>query len=123
MIKIKVQMSRKKKSTISLKSPDRWGPVFWQIIHTTSLLYPEKPKKCEKKRMMAFLKGIINQIPCSLCRNSFRNELMIRDKKTKRFRFRIHKLSSREVLTKCLRSDVQNAKTRGFGGRGRNVAG
>ena len=53
-----------------------WGPQLWFFLHTISFNYPLKPIKEDKEKMVTFLYGLQPVIPCKICRNHFKRNLV-----------------------------------------------
>jgi len=56
--------------------PDVWGPHGWKFIHFVSLGYPRKPTDDDKNNYKNFFYMIPNILPCSICSNHFKENLI-----------------------------------------------
>jgi hypothetical protein len=56
--------------------PDVWGPHGWKFIHFISLGYPRKPTDDDKNNYRNFFNMIPNILPCSICSNHFKENLI-----------------------------------------------
>jgi hypothetical protein len=56
--------------------PDVWGPHGWKFIHFISLGYPRKPTDDDKNNYKIFFNMIPNILPCSICSNHFKENLI-----------------------------------------------
>jgi hypothetical protein len=56
--------------------PDVWGPHGWKFIHFISLGYPRKPTDDDKNNYKNFFNMIPNILPCSICSNHFKENLI-----------------------------------------------
>ena len=56
--------------------PDIWGPHGWKFIHFVSLGYPKKPTNDDKNSYKNFFSTIPNILPCSICSNHFKENLL-----------------------------------------------
>ena len=56
--------------------PDVWGPHGWKFIHFISLGYPRKPSDDDKKNYKNFFSMIPNILPCHICSNHFKENLI-----------------------------------------------
>lgn len=56
--------------------PDVWGPHGWKFIHFISLGYPRKPTDDDKNNYRNFFNIIPNILPCSICSNHFKENLI-----------------------------------------------
>jgi hypothetical protein len=52
--------------------PEIWGPIFWSTMHIVSLGYSDEPTYPEKRAAKEFFNGLQYLLPCSVCRNHFR---------------------------------------------------
>lgn len=48
-----------------------WGPQTWAVLHSFSFLYPERADGDERLRMLTFLHGVAEVLPCPRCRVHF----------------------------------------------------
>ncbi len=56
-------------------SPKIYGPHLWHVIHVITLAYPDKPSKEDKLNNKIFFESLKNVIPCSLCREHYKQNL------------------------------------------------
>jgi hypothetical protein len=56
--------------------PDHWGPYVWACIHILSLGAPEEMNSRERGYFAAFFNNLPNILPCSLCANHLRENLI-----------------------------------------------
>lgn len=52
-----------------------WGPLFWDMLHITSLNYPLKPTDEQKENMRQFLLALGKILPCRYCRLNYDRHL------------------------------------------------
>ena len=52
-----------------------WGPLLWFTLHTLSFNYPEKPNYVEKQQHLLFFESLKSLLPCSICRNHYKDFL------------------------------------------------
>ncbi len=57
----------------------RWGPIYWNYLHTVSLEYPDKPTSNDVKNHLNLINSFMETIPCPRCRQDIKN--MISQKK------------------------------------------
>jgi len=57
-------------------TPEIWGPYGWKFIHMVALAYPVKPTEEEKLYYYSFFMSISNILPCSLCRDHYKKNLL-----------------------------------------------
>ena len=50
---------------------DKWGPVFWQSMHTLTFTYPNRPTWVQRRLYKRVLYGIAKTLPCAVCRDDF----------------------------------------------------
>jgi hypothetical protein len=55
--------------------PSVWGPFFWHTIHIVALGYPTNPTYTEKKCAKEFYESLVYLLPCSICREHYREHL------------------------------------------------
>lgn len=56
--------------------PSVWGPFFWHTIHIIALGYPKNPTYTDKKCAKEFYESLVNLLPCSVCRDHYREHLL-----------------------------------------------
>lgn len=56
--------------------PDIWGPSGWKFIHFITLGYPKNPTSDNKNNYKSFLTMISDILPCSLCSNHYKENLI-----------------------------------------------
>lgn len=56
-------------------SPSVWGPFFWHTIHIVALGYPKNPTYTDKRCAKEFYESLVYLIPCSVCREHYREHL------------------------------------------------
>ena len=74
-------------------TPEIWGPYGWKFIHMTALAYPVKPSAEEKLYYFNFFMSLINILPCHLCRDHYKQNVL-------KHPLNDDVLSSRETLVK-----------------------
>lgn len=74
-------------------TPDIWGPYAWKFIHMVALAYPSKPTEEDKLNYYTFFISISNILPCHLCSDHYKNNLL-------KHQLTDNVLSSRENLVK-----------------------
>ena len=52
-----------------------WGPAYWFVLYTTATNYPMDPTTEQKKNNCAFVRYFWKVLPCSHCRNNFRDNI------------------------------------------------
>jgi len=70
-----------------------WGPPLWHAIHTISFNYPVNPTKNDKENYMNYFKSLGNVLPCSYCRNNYKENI-------KKLSFNKSVFKNRETLSK-----------------------
>ena len=55
--------------------PEVWGPIVWATMHLVSLGYAEDPSYSEKRAAKDFYNSLPHLLPCSVCREHFREVL------------------------------------------------
>lgn len=55
--------------------PSTWGPHGWRFFHYVTLGYPENPTNKDIKIYKKFFKSIGNILPCSMCRNNYKDHI------------------------------------------------
>lgn len=55
--------------------PSVWGPFFWHTIHIVALGYPKNPTYTDKKCAKEFYESLAFLIPCSICREHYKEYL------------------------------------------------
>jgi hypothetical protein len=53
-----------------------WGPHGWKFIHMVALGYPSSPTDEEKKNYKKFFLNIANILPCIICSNHYKENLI-----------------------------------------------
>ncbi len=53
-----------------------WGPPLWHVLHTISFNYPIKPTNEQKKHYYKFYKNLKNILPCKICRDNLKKNLL-----------------------------------------------
>ena len=53
-----------------------WGPHGWKFIHMVALGYPSSPTDEEKKNYKKFFLSIANILPCIICSNHYKENLI-----------------------------------------------
>lgn len=56
-------------------SPAVWGPIFWTMLHITTLGYPEFPTDAEKQGAVAFFESLQYTLPCPICKQHYADNL------------------------------------------------
>ena len=56
--------------------PDVWGPHGWKFIHYITLAYPVNLTTEEKEQYKIFFHSIGNVLPCSICSNHYKKNLL-----------------------------------------------
>ena len=57
-------------------TPENWGPHGWKFIHFITLGYPDNPSEQDKINYKTFLTSIKNVLPCSICANHYKQNLI-----------------------------------------------
>jgi len=57
-------------------TPKDWGPPGWKFIHFVTLGYPDNPSDEDKLNYKTFLTSIKNILPCPLCSNHYKQNLI-----------------------------------------------
>ena len=57
-------------------SPSVWGPFFWHTIHIVALGYSKNPTYTDKKCAKEFYESFAFLIPCSVCREHYKEHLV-----------------------------------------------
>lgn len=52
-----------------------WGPKFWELLHSITLVYPMIPTDEDKKMAKLFINSIPNILPCKACSRNFISHL------------------------------------------------
>ena len=55
--------------------PSVWGPFFWHTVHIVALGYPKSPTYTDKKCAKEFYESLAYLLPCSICREHYREHL------------------------------------------------
>jgi hypothetical protein len=55
--------------------PSVWGPFFWHTVHIVALGYPKNPTYTDKKCAKEFYESLAYLLPCSICREHYREHL------------------------------------------------
>jgi hypothetical protein len=53
---------------------EHWGKPFWNVMHSVTFTYPEKPTQEDKDRIKAFFAVMPFFLPCSICGAHFVKE-------------------------------------------------
>ncbi len=53
-----------------------WGPPLWHVLHTISFNYPINPTDEQRKHYYKFYKNLQNILPCKLCRDNLKKNLL-----------------------------------------------
>ena len=56
--------------------PDVWGPHGWKFIHFITLGYPKNPTIDDKNNYKNFFNMIPNILPCIICKNHFKENMI-----------------------------------------------
>ena len=56
--------------------PNIWGPHAWFFLHSVALAYPENPNEEEKIQYYNFFKSLSFVLPCTVCRENYKNHFM-----------------------------------------------
>jgi hypothetical protein len=59
-----------------MPGPDVWGPHGWKFIHYITLGYPVIPTEEDKKNYYDFFHALRYVIPCSICGNHYKENLV-----------------------------------------------
>lgn len=51
--------------------PNVWGPIYWNLLHSVIILYPNKPMDTDKDNFIVFINAFRNLLPCKECREHF----------------------------------------------------
>ncbi|VDN31310.1 unnamed protein product [Cylicostephanus goldi] len=54
---------------------DELGRSTWNLLHTMSVYYPEKPNEDQKKTVFQFLDALSKTFPCDFCARDLRKDL------------------------------------------------
>jgi hypothetical protein len=52
-----------------------WGPLYWYVIHTTALNYPNNPSDFHKTAYKNFFESFANVLPCKKCREHYQTHI------------------------------------------------
>jgi hypothetical protein len=52
-----------------------FGPPLWHTLHTMSFNYPMNPTESDKKNYTVFILSLEHVLPCSHCRDNYKNNL------------------------------------------------
>lgn len=55
--------------------PAVWGPIFWTMLHITTLGYPDFPTDTEKQGAIAFFESLQYTLPCPICKQHYADNL------------------------------------------------
>ncbi len=58
-------------------TPDQWGPPGWKFIHIVAFAYPLNPTQEEKNNYKAFFTLIGDILPCHLCSEHYKKNLIL----------------------------------------------
>lgn len=53
-----------------------WGPTFWFTLHCISLNFPLHPSEIDKINYRAFFESLQYVLPCGVCRDNFKKNLI-----------------------------------------------
>ena len=56
--------------------PDVWGPHGWKFLHFVALGYPNNPSDIDKQNYKNFFTLVGDILPCSLCSNHYKENLI-----------------------------------------------
>jgi len=56
--------------------PSVWGPFFWHTIHIVAIGYSKNPTYTDKKCAKEFYESLAFLIPCSICREHYKEHLV-----------------------------------------------
>lgn len=56
--------------------PSVWGPFFWHTIHIVAMGYSKNPTYTDKKCAKEFYESLAFLIPCSVCREHYKEHLV-----------------------------------------------
>ena len=73
--------------------PSTWGPHGWRFFHYVTLGYPINPSDKDIKIYKKFFKSIGNILPCSICRDNYKDHI-------KKFPLTTNIMNDREKLIK-----------------------
>jgi hypothetical protein len=73
--------------------PNTWGPHGWRFFHYITLGYPINPSDKDIKIYKKFFKSIGDILPCSICRNNYKDHI-------KQFPLTTNIMNDREELIK-----------------------
>ncbi|KAJ1347332.1 hypothetical protein KIN20_002368 [Parelaphostrongylus tenuis] len=54
---------------------DELGRSTWNLLHTMSVYYPQKPTEVEKKTASTFMESLAKLYPCDFCAKDLRKDL------------------------------------------------
>ena len=57
--------------------PGVWGPIFWTMLHITTLGYPDFPSDAEKHGAIAFFESLQYTLPCPICKQHYAMNLKL----------------------------------------------
>ena len=52
-----------------------WGPYFWKLMHSITLLYPQHPSDMDRTMMRNLFYSYVYLLPCISCRNHYSENL------------------------------------------------
>lgn len=55
--------------------PSVWGPIFWTMMHITTLGYPDAPTEQERQAAIDFFESLRYTIPCPICKQHYSDNL------------------------------------------------
>ena len=58
-----------------MANPKDWGPSAWNILHTMSYTYPEKPDLEKQMQIEKFITSFSELLPCKECKDGFKKYL------------------------------------------------
>ena len=55
--------------------PSVWGPIFWTMMHITTLGYPDAPTEQERQAAIDFFESLRYTIPCPICKQHYSDNI------------------------------------------------
>ena len=55
--------------------PSVWGPIFWTMMHITTLGYPDEPAEQERQAAIDFFESLRYTIPCPICKQHYSDNI------------------------------------------------
>lgn len=65
----------KKNMSCEVTNSSTWGPTYWEFIHAYTIMYPNEPKREDKEHAAQLMKSIGEVIPCSSCKEHFKEKI------------------------------------------------